>query len=483
VVELLAPAGDLEKLRTAFLYGADAVYVGLEGLSLRGAAGSMDGRALREGVFYAHERGKKVYAALNLFARNTDIGAAQKTAALLADAGADAAIVSDPGVFAILRRFAPELPIHISTQANCTNYESAAFWHGLGAKRVVLARELPLTEIAEIRARAPKALELEMFVHGAMCVSYSGRCLISSYLTGRDANRGDCAQPCRWSYSLVEERRPGEYMPVVEDGAGTYLYNAKDLCLIGHLPQVLASGVTSLKIEGRMKSAYYVATVVSAYRAALDDYERAGRGAAAYKPDPALLAEVSKTSHRAFTTGFAFGPADGAAGMVGDRAAHEAGRGAASASGGIGGADGADGEVDGADGGGMQSFAGAAYIRAYDVVAVVRSCDAATCLAEVEQRNRFFAGDAIEVMVPLAGYFCDTVRDLTDVHGTPISAAPHAQMTARLRLSRPVPPGAILRKATSAPSAASVESVTSATSAESAASVPAGRKYLHGDPS
>ena len=419
-VELLAPAGDIEKLKIAILYGADAVYTGYSGLSLRAVSGSMDLQALRDGIDFVHSHGKKIFVAMNIFAKNEDVAHISKVIRDISKAAPDGVIVSDPGVFSIIKAAAPELGIHISTQANCTNYAAAAFWHGIGAKRIVLARELSFAEIAAIRQRTPADLELEMFVHGAMCVSYSGRCLLSNYLTGRDANKGECAQPCRWKYHLVEEKRPEEYLPVLEDGNGTYIFNSKDLCLLEHLPEVIESGVSSIKIEGRMKSAYYVATVVSAYRAALDDFYAAS-SPADYMVNPEHLREVSKASHREFTTGFAVkrNATDGAEHSDGNEKS-----------------------------GIRQNYKTSSYIRDFDIIGIVQGTDPQTGLTVVEQRNRFFKGDAVEVMVPMGGYFEDVIAELQDEEGNDINSAPHPQMKTLVRLSRPVPENAILRKKT-----------------------------------
>ena len=299
--ELLAPAGDMEKLRFAIAYGADAVYLAGQKFGMRAAAANFDDEALRVGITYAHERGVKCYITVNIMPSERDLHALPAYLELLQDVGADALIGADVGVILLAQKYAPRVPLHISTQTSILNHEAANFWADLGAERIVLARELSLEEIAEIRANTPKTLEIEAFVHGAMCISYSGRCLISQYMTGRDANRGACAQPCRWNYALMEEKRPGEFFPVEEDARGTYLYNSKDLCMIGHIPELVRAGVDSLKIEGRNKTAYYAACVTGAYRTALD----------AYAADPAgfelpqfCLAEVNKVSHRDYYTGF-----------------------------------------------------------------------------------------------------------------------------------------------------------------------------------
>ena len=271
--ELLIPAGSLDTLKTAVIYGADAVYLGGEAFGLRAKAKNFTNDEIREGISFAHNRGVKVYITANIFAHNRDLPGVEEYFRELRTIGPDALIISDPGVFAIARRVLPDMEIHISTQANNTNYGTYLFWHELGAKRVVSARELSLEEIKEIRAHIPEEMEIESFIHGAMCISYSGRCLLSNFFTGRDANQGACTHPCRWNYAVVEETRPGEYMPVYENERGTFLFNSKDLCMIEHIPEMLDAGIDSFKIEGRMKNALYVATVARTYRKAIDDYQ------------------------------------------------------------------------------------------------------------------------------------------------------------------------------------------------------------------
>ena len=270
--ELLAPAGDLEKLKIAVLYGADAVYIGGEAYGLRAKAKNFDIDTMKEGIDFAHEHGAKVYITANIFAHNSDFDGMDEYFKKIYEIGADAVLVSDPGVYMTLKEAAPDMELHISTQANNTNYKTANFWYNMGAKRIVGARELSLKEIKEMRSKIPDDMEIETFVHGAMCISYSGRCLLSNYLSGRDANKGACSHPCRWKYYLMEETRPGEYMPVEENERGTYIFNSKDLCMLNHIPELIDAGISSLKIEGRMKTPYYVGTVVKAYRQAIDDY-------------------------------------------------------------------------------------------------------------------------------------------------------------------------------------------------------------------
>lgn len=300
-VELLAPAGDLEKLKYAIIYGADAVYIGGQVFGLRAAAKNFSFEEMKEGIEFAHARGKRVFLVLNIIPHNEDIHYLEQYIEQIKDLGLDAVILSDPGTFMFVKQYAPELEVHLSTQANNTNYMSANFWHAQGVKRVILARELSFDEISEIRAKTPPTLELESFVHGAMCISYSGRCLMSNYMAGRDANRGACAQPCRWEYNLVEKTRPGEYFPVEETEDGTFFFNSKDLCMIQSVPDLIKSGLDSLKIEGRMKTIYYVASIVRAYREAIDTFYKDPEN---YVYNPEWFEEIQKVSHREFTSGF-----------------------------------------------------------------------------------------------------------------------------------------------------------------------------------
>lgn len=351
--ELLAPAGDMAKLKTALHFGADAVYVGGSAFGLRAAAANFGEKEMPEAVKYAHSAGRKLYVAVNVFAVNGDFPELREYLRFLNECGADAAIVTDPGVFEACRKYAPDMDVHISTQANVTNKYAAKFWASLGAKRIVLARETPLCDIREIYEYLDGAAEIEAFVHGAMCVSYSGRCLLSAALSGRSANRGNCAQPCRWEYELTEVNRKGERYPIYEDGRGTYIMNSGDLCMLGHLGELAEAGVASFKIEGRMKSQYYVASVVSAYRRALDAYIADPEGEL-----PAhALAEADKTAHRAYTTGFYFGS---------DRAKVSS-------------------DASQTEGG-------------YDFVAAVKGYDASRGYADVEQRNAFSEGEELEVL-------------------------------------------------------------------------------------
>lgn len=405
-VELLAPAGNLEKLKMAILYGADAVYLAGKRFGLRTASDNFTLEELKEGVEFAHSRNKKVYLTMNIIPHNDDFTGVEDFIKSAAEAGIDAVIVSDPGMFRIVKKTCPDLDIHISTQANITNVHSANFWHEMGASRIVLARELSLKEIRQIRDGVSKDLELEAFVHGAMCMSYSGRCLISSFLTGRSANKGDCAQPCRWKYHLVEEKRPGEYFPIEEDSRGTFIFNSKDLCMIQHIPELLACGISSFKIEGRVKSSFYVATVVKAYREAIDAYYESLDNNKPYKFDEKWLAEIGKVSNRDFTTGFFFHKPN---------------------------------EED-------HNFGTSSYIRKYEFVGIVMDYDEKNGHNIIEQRNKFSVGDRIEVLPPEGPFFEVDIDKMLDGEGNNIDSAPHPQMTVRLP-SMPLPRYSILRKA------------------------------------
>jgi putative protease len=402
-IELLAPAGDLEKLKTAIDYGADAVYFGLGDFSLRAGTGVMTPDDIAEGVRYAHERGKYCYGALNIFAHNTDIDRMRDYLPKIKDLGIDAYLVSDPGVMMVLREIIPDAVIHLSTQANMTNYAAAEFWKNYGVKRLVVARELSLKEIAKIRETIPEDMEIEAFVHGAMCMSYSGRCLLSMFMTGRDANKGMCAHPCRYKYVLEEEKRPGEYFPIEEDDRGSYIMNSKDLCMIEHIPELVKAGISSAKIEGRNKSMYYVATVIHGYRQAIDAYYADPEH---YTFDPEWLAELGKASHRDFSTGFYFGRK------------------------GVG-----------------ETYDSSSYIRTYDFTGIVRSYDEKTGMAVIEQRNKMDLGDEIEIFGPVPGYIRQEITEMYDDEtGERLESAPHAQQIIRMKMDRPVKSGYILRK-------------------------------------
>ena len=399
--ELLAPAGDLEKLVMAIRYGADAVYIGGREFGLRAAAGNFSLEEMGRGIKYAHDHGARVYVTVNIFAHNRHLETLPEYLKKIAELGADAIIVSDPGIFAAAREVVPGLQVHISTQANTTNWASVKFWADHGAERIVLARELSLEEIREVKERVN--VELESFVHGAMCISYSGRCLLSSFMTGRSANLGECAQPCRWKYALVEEKRPGQYFPIEEDSLGSYVFNSMDLCMIGYIPELIEAGVDSFKIEGRMKSVHYVATVVGAYRKAIDTYF-ADPGA--YTFDPGLMDEIRKVSHREYTTGFFFG--------------RENLRG--------------------------ENTDTSKYRRDYDFVGIVREYVAEKGIAVIEQRNRFETGDLLEITGPETGGFYQKVKQLADAEGNTIDSAPHPQQIVIMPVDNPVKPLDMLRR-------------------------------------
>ena len=401
-VELLAPAGSLAKLKYALVYGADAVYIGGEEFSLRVAAKNFTNDEIKEGIEFAHNLGKKVYITANIIPHNEDIKKFPEFVKEVERLGADAIIISDPGMFAIARKEAPNLDIHISTQANNTNFQSAAFWHSLGAKRVILARELSFDEIKEIRRNTPDDLEIECFVHGAMCISYSGRCLLSNYMTHRDANMGACAHPCRWKYALVEEKRPGEYMPVFENERGTFIYNSKDLCMIEYIPEIIQSGITSLKIEGRVKNELYVATVVKAYRREIDAYYKDREN---YKFNAENLEELKKISYRGYTTGFFNGKPKGS----------------------------------------EQVYTSGTYIQNYQTTAVAVDFDKNTKTVTLEQRNRFFVGDEVEFLMPHKENKTHKITEMTDIDGNPITVAPHPQMLVKFKVDFDVEPYSIVR--------------------------------------
>lgn len=401
--ELLAPGGSLEKLKTAINYGADAVYIGGEAFSLRVAAENFSKEDMLEGVKYAHERGKKVYLTANILPHNSDIEQFEEFVKEIRPMGFDAVLIADLGLFDMMRELAPEIPIHVSTQANNINYRSAIMWHKMGAKRVVLAREMSFKEIAQFQEKIPDDLELEAFVHGAMCISYSGRCLMSNYMTGRDSNMGACAHPCRWNYKLVEETRPGEYMDVFENERGTFIFNSKDLCTIEHIPELVKSGISSLKIEGRVKTSYYVATVVGAYRREIDRYFEDPEG---YRFNPAEYEELCKVSHRPYTTGFYFGKPDE----------------------------------------NSQVYTSSSYIRDYDLIGIVQAYDAETGVATISQRNRFFKGDEVEIIQPMKPFFTQTLDFMQDENGNDIDVANHAEQIVLIKTSEPICEGAMLRK-------------------------------------
>ncbi len=402
-IELLVPAGSPEVLRTAVRYGADAVYIGGEAYGLRAKAHNFSLEEMKKGVEFAHARGVKVYVTANIFAHNGDLEGVREYFRELADVGMDALIISDPGVFALARKLLPDVDVHISTQANSTNYETYRFWYGLGAKRVVAARELSLSEIAQIRAQIPEDMEIECFVHGAMCISYSGRCLLSNYFTGRDANQGECTHPCRWNYAVVEETRPGEYLPVYENERGTFLFNSKDLCMIGHIPELAAAGIDSFKIEGRMKNSLYAAAVTRTYRMALDDFRKSGE---TYRKNLGrYLEEIGKCTRREFTTGFYFGK----------------------------------------PGAESQIYGESTYIKEYVYLGMVDDVDGRG-FCRLEQKNKFSVGETIEIMKPDGRNLEATVGGIYDEEGCPQQSAPHARQIVYADLGAEAERGDILRR-------------------------------------
>lgn len=401
-IELLAPAGDMEKLKTAVYYGADAVYFGGEMFSLRAGAGNLSVPEIREAMDFLHARGARGYMTINIYPHNEHLNLLRNYLMEIKDIPVDAFLVSDPGVMTILKEIIPDAEIHLSTQANTTNYMTARFWASMGVKRIVTAREMSLKEIREMRDQLPDEVEIESFVHGAMCISYSGRCLMSNFMTGRDANMGACTHPCRWKYSIVEEKRPGEYYPIEEDSHGSYIMNSRDLCMLDGIPDLAAAGVSSLKIEGRMKSAYYVATVVSAYRTALDHYLADPDN---YQYDPAWFTELCKASHREFTHGFYY-----------NKPSAE-----------------------------DQNYQSSDYIREYSFVGMVEGVEPETGFALVEQRNKFSIGDEIEIFGPGVPFTKEVITEMYNQEGEPVESAPHPQQIIKLKLSTPVKENYILR--------------------------------------
>lgn len=401
--ELLIPASSLEVLKVAVIYGADAVYIGGEVFGLRAKAKNFSLEEMKEGVAFAHTHQVKVYVTANILAHNQDLAGVRQYFEELKEVGMDALIISDPGIFTIAKEVLPQTEIHISTQANNTNYGTYQFWYRQGAKRVVSARELSLEEIREIRANIPEDMEIETFVHGAMCISYSGRCLLSSFLTGRDANQGACTHPCRWKYALVEENRPGEYMPVFENDRGTYIFNSKDLCMIEHIPELLLAGIDSMKVEGRMKTALYVATVARTYRLAIDEY----------KKDPKLYQsrlpfyreEIAKCTYRQFTTGFFFGKPNE----------------------------------------NTQIYDNNTYTKEYTYLGIIGEANKDGLYA-IEQRNKFVVGEEIEVIKPDGRNLTVPVKKITDADGNNMESAPHPKQILYVDLGQELSPFDILRR-------------------------------------
>ena len=403
VPELLVPASSLEVLKIAVVFGADAVYIGGEAFGLRAKAKNFSLEEMREGVEFAHERGVKVYVTANILAHNADLAGVREYFEDLKSVGPDALIISDPGVFMIAREVLPDMELHVSTQANNTNYGTYQFWQKQGAKRVVSARELSMKEIKEIRANIPDDLEIETFIHGAMCISYSGRCLLSNYFTGRDANQGACTHPCRWKYAVVEESRPGEYLPVYENERGTYIFNSKDLCMIEYIPELIDAGIDSFKIEGRMKTALYVATVARTYRRAIDDYlESPGL----YRKNmPWYLDQISNCTYRQFTTGFFFG-----------KPSEEA-----------------------------QIYDSNTYVKEYTYLGIVGEVNEQG-LYEIEQRNKFSVGETIEVMKPDGSNIEVVVQRIVNENGEDQTSAPHPKQKLWIDLGCPLDLYDILRR-------------------------------------
>ena len=402
-IELLAPAGDLNKLKTAIDYGADAVYLGGDSFGLRKASKNFSLEEIEKAVSYVHERNKKLHVTLNIIPHNNDIQGIDDYAKSLYEIGVDAVIVSDPGMFSKIRQAAPNLDIHISTQASVTNIDTVKFWANQGAKRVVLARELSLEEIKEIVDNTKDMIEIETFLHGAMCMSYSGRCLLSNYMTGRDANMGDCAQPCRYKYYLMEEKRPGQYFPIEEHEEGTFIMNSKDLCMIEHVDDLIEAGIASLKIEGRVKSEYYLSTVIRSYRMAIDNYYEDPEN---YKYDPYYLDEIKKVSHRDFTSGFFYGKANE----------------------------------------NSQVYEKNSYIRGYDFIGIVLDYDKETKIATIEQRNRVFKGEEVEIFGPAIKDFKQKIDYMTDDKGNDIETANKAKQIFKIKVNQDVEKGYFLRR-------------------------------------
>ncbi len=401
--ELLCPASSLEVLKIAVIYGADAVYIGGEAFGLRAKAKNFTLEEMKEGIDFAHERGVKVYVTANILAHNDDLEGVRKYFQELKEIKPDALIISDPGVFMIAKEICPEIERHISTQANNTNFGTYQFWHAMGAKRVVSARELSLKELREIRDNIPEDMEIETFIHGAMCISYSGRCLLSNYFTGRDANQGACTHPCRWKYYIMEEKRPGEYLPVYENERGTYIFNSKDLCMIEHIPEMLETGVDSYKIEGRMKTALYVATVARTYRKAIDDYMESPEK---YQQNmPWYQEQISNCTYRQFTTGFFFGKTDEDA----------------------------------------QIYDNNTYVKEYTYLGIVGPQNEQG-LYRIEQRNKFSVGETIEVMKPNGDNIEVVVRQIINEDGKPQDSAPHSKQVLYIDLGQPLDMYDILRR-------------------------------------
>ena len=401
--ELLIPASSLEVLKTAVMFGADAVYIGGEAFGLRAKAKNFSMEDMKEGVRFAHDHGARVHVTVNILAHNDDLEGAAEYLKELKEIGPDALIIADPAIFMLAKEICPEIERHVSTQANNTNYGTFNFWWNLGAKRVVTARELSLKEIKEIRAHIPEEMEIESFIHGAMCISYSGRCLLSNFFTGRDANQGACTHPCRWKYAVVEEKRPGEYLPVYENERGTYIFNSKDLCMIQYIPEILDAGIDSLKIEGRMKTALYVATVARTYRKAIDDYQKDPE---LYKKNmPWYLEQISNCTYRQFTTGFFFGKPDET----------------------------------------TQIYDSNTYVKEYTYLGIIGEVRDGLC--RIEQRNKFSVGEIIEIMKPNGENVEAKVERILNEEGEEQESAPHSKQVLYVALDQKADKYDILRRA------------------------------------
>ena len=397
--EILAPAGDMECIKNSLKFGADAVYLAGKQFGMRTASKNFDNDELKKAVELAHSYGSKLYVTCNTLPRNNEMAVLPDFLSYADEIGVDAFIIADLGVFELAKKYAPNVERHISTQAGIVNSVTANAWYNMGASRVVLAREMTFDDIVDIRAKIPKELEIECFVHGAMCVSFSGRCLISSYLTGRDANRGDCAQPCRWKYHLYEENREGQFFPVEEADGGTYLYNSRDMCMIEHIPELIESGISSLKIEGRAKSAYYCAVTTNAYSHAVNDYMKEREN---YTLKPWIKEELEKISHREYNTGFYLGKEPG------------------------------------------QVTSNGGYIRHYDVVAVCESNEGN--VSNITQRNKFFVGDTLDVLPPSGIPFTTVCKELKNKYGVAVESAPHAMEELIMTTDKEIPPSSVIRK-------------------------------------
>ncbi len=404
MTELMVPASSPEALKTAVIFGADAVYIGGEAYSLRAKAKNFTSSEMAEGIAFAHAHQVKVYVTANIFAHNSDLAGIENYFHEMKELRPDALIIADPGVFLIAKRICPDIPIHISTQANNTNYETCRFWYEQGAKRIVAARELSLAELKELKDRMPSGMELECFVHGAMCISYSGRCLLSNYFTGRDANQGECTHPCRWKYAVMEETRPGEYLPVEENERGTFLFNSRDLCMVDHIPDLMDAGIDSFKVEGRMRTALYVATVARTYRKAIDDYQN---DPACYEKNlPWYREQINACTHRPFSTGFFYGKPDREA----------------------------------------QIYEENSYLTEYTYLGIIGEGGSEKTGYPIEQRNKFSVGEQIEIMRPDGKDIPARVLAIFDESGESMESAPHAKQKLRVVLDQSAHPFDLLRR-------------------------------------